>query len=161
MPVQNRFVAVHEIRRLFPVGSFGTWPRTCLRFRSRSSPASTATPSTDRWAAGVNEWPSRTIRGNHINDIKGFWGHTKTRLARFRGVHAQTFFLHLKELEFRFTTAVRTCTKPCLPSAGTTRSVSHDPNICAGASSKNLRFRKYANAASDSLNSMGKKRRGR
>ncbi len=43
-----------------------------------------------------------TIRGNHINGIEGFWGYAKTRLARFRGMHPSTFYLHLKECEFRF-----------------------------------------------------------
>jgi transposase-like protein len=50
----------------------------------------------------ANEFSSRTIRGNHINGIEGFRGHAKTRLARFRGVHPSTFYLHLKECEFRF-----------------------------------------------------------
>ena len=49
-----------------------------------------------------NEFSSRTIRGNHINGIEGFWGYAKTRLARFRGTHPSTFYLHLKECEFRF-----------------------------------------------------------
>jgi len=39
---------------------------------------------------------------NHINGIEGFWGYAKTRLARFRGINKQTFYLHLKECEFRF-----------------------------------------------------------
>ncbi len=49
-----------------------------------------------------NEFSSRTIRGNHINGIEGFWGYAKTRLARFRGIHPSTFYLHLKECEFRY-----------------------------------------------------------
>jgi transposase len=48
------------------------------------------------------EFSSRTVRGNHINGIEGFWGYAKTRLARFRGMHPHTFILHLKECEFRF-----------------------------------------------------------
>lgn len=50
----------------------------------------------------ANEFSSRTIRGNHINGIEGFWGDAKTRMARFRGMHPSTFYLHLKECEFRF-----------------------------------------------------------
>jgi transposase len=38
----------------------------------------------------------------HINGIEGFWGFAKTRLTRFRGMNKTTFFLHLKESEFRF-----------------------------------------------------------
>jgi transposase-like protein len=38
----------------------------------------------------------------HINGIEGFWGFAKNRLARFRGMHKQTFYLHLKECEFRY-----------------------------------------------------------
>jgi len=38
----------------------------------------------------------------HINGIEGFWGFAKTRLARFRGMHKQTFYLHLKECEYRY-----------------------------------------------------------
>jgi transposase len=50
----------------------------------------------------ANEFSSRRIRGNHINGIEGFWGYAKTRLARFRGIHPDTFLFHLKECEFRF-----------------------------------------------------------
>jgi transposase len=50
---------------------------------------------------GRNEFSSRTMRGNHINGIEGFWGYAKTRLARFRGMHPHTFLFHLKECEFR------------------------------------------------------------
>jgi len=38
----------------------------------------------------------------HINGIEGFWGYAKTRLVRFRGMRPSTFYLHLKECEFRF-----------------------------------------------------------
>lgn len=49
-----------------------------------------------------NEFSSRAMKGNHINGIEGFWGYAKTRLARFRGMHPSTFYLHLKECEFRY-----------------------------------------------------------
>jgi transposase-like protein len=51
---------------------------------------------------GSNEFSSRRERGNHINGIEGFWGDAKTRLARFRGMHPDSFLFHLKECEFRF-----------------------------------------------------------
>ena len=38
----------------------------------------------------------------HINGIENFWGLAKTRLSKFRGIHKSTFYLHLKECEFRF-----------------------------------------------------------
>lgn len=39
---------------------------------------------------------------NHINGIEGFWGFSKSRLNKFRGMNKKTFYLHLKECEFRF-----------------------------------------------------------
>lgn len=48
---------------------------------------------------GKNEF----ARGrSHINGIENFWGPAKVRLAKYRGMHKQTFNLHLKECEFRF-----------------------------------------------------------
>ena len=38
---------------------------------------------------------------NHINGIENFWGF-KVRLSKFRGMNKETFYLHLKECEFRF-----------------------------------------------------------
>ena len=43
------------------------------------------------------------VRGTaHINGIEGFWGMAKTRLVKFKGMRRSTFYLHLKECEFRF-----------------------------------------------------------
>jgi transposase len=39
---------------------------------------------------------------NHINGIENFWGLCKVRLTKFRGVHKHTFYLHIKECEFRY-----------------------------------------------------------
>ena len=39
---------------------------------------------------------------SHINGIEGFWGFSKTRLSKFRGIPKSHFYLHLKECEFRF-----------------------------------------------------------
>ena len=36
------------------------------------------------------------------NGFEGFWGFAKSRLSRFRGMHKNTFYLHLKECEFRY-----------------------------------------------------------
>ena len=39
---------------------------------------------------------------NHINGIENFWGWSKMRLAKFKGIDRKHFHLHLKECEFRF-----------------------------------------------------------
>jgi transposase-like protein len=39
---------------------------------------------------------------SHINGIESFWNYVKTRLYKFRGIARQTFYLLLKECEFRF-----------------------------------------------------------
>jgi transposase-like protein len=41
-------------------------------------------------------------RKYHINSIESFWAFSKGRLTKFRGIAASTFYLHLKECEFRF-----------------------------------------------------------
>jgi transposase len=41
-------------------------------------------------------------KGTHINGIENFWGFAKQRLAKFHGVSRHTFYLHLKECEFRY-----------------------------------------------------------
>ena len=41
-------------------------------------------------------------KNNHINGIESFWAFAKVRLMKFRGLSKQTFYLHLKESEFRF-----------------------------------------------------------
>ena len=42
------------------------------------------------------------IRKNHVNGIESFWSFAKRRLQKFNGIAAHTFYLHLKETEFRF-----------------------------------------------------------
>jgi transposase-like protein len=39
---------------------------------------------------------------SHINGIESFWSFAKRRLQKFNGVPAETFYLHLKECEWRF-----------------------------------------------------------
>jgi transposase len=39
---------------------------------------------------------------SHINGIESFWAFAKHRLTKFKGVPKHTFYLHLKETEFRF-----------------------------------------------------------
>ncbi len=42
------------------------------------------------------------VEDNHINGIESFWSFAKRRLMKFHGVPRKTFYLHLKECEFRF-----------------------------------------------------------
>ncbi|MCY4127637.1 MAG: IS1595 family transposase [Gammaproteobacteria bacterium] len=52
---------------------------------------------------GKNEFAKKEKRvKNHINGIENFWGIAKVRLYKFRGMDKRTFYLHLKECEFRF-----------------------------------------------------------
>lgn len=37
-----------------------------------------------------------------LNRIESFWGNAKSRLSKFKGMHASTFRFHLKECEFRY-----------------------------------------------------------
>ena len=37
-----------------------------------------------------------------LSRIDGFLGYAKTRMEKFKGIHNQTYFLHLKESEFRY-----------------------------------------------------------
>jgi transposase len=39
---------------------------------------------------------------SNINGIESFWSFSKRRLQKFNGVKKETFFLHLKECEYRF-----------------------------------------------------------
>ncbi len=48
---------------------------------------------------GENEFASGE---RHINGIESFWSYAKRRLAKFNGIAEHTFYLYLKETEFRF-----------------------------------------------------------
>lgn len=51
----------------------------------------------------VNHGADQFVDGrSHINGIESFWSYAKHRLAKFHGVARHTFYLHLKETEFRF-----------------------------------------------------------
>ncbi len=51
----------------------------------------------------LNHGKNEFVKGkSHINGIEGFWGYAKSRLAKFKGMNRKTFYLHLKECEFRF-----------------------------------------------------------
>ena len=47
----------------------------------------------------------QSINGNGravMDEISGFWGLTKNRLLKFRGLNRNTIYLHIKECEFRY-----------------------------------------------------------
>jgi len=48
---------------------------------------------------GKNEF---TRGHSHINGIESFWSYAKRRLMKFHGISDSTFYLHLKECEFRY-----------------------------------------------------------
>jgi transposase len=51
----------------------------------------------------VHHGQDQFARGrNHINGIESFWSFAKARLMKFNGLPSSTFYLHLKESEFRF-----------------------------------------------------------
>ena len=51
----------------------------------------------------LNHAANEFVRGtHHINGIESFWSYAKRRLAKFNGLHRHTFYLHLKESEWRF-----------------------------------------------------------
>jgi transposase len=51
----------------------------------------------------VDHGHNQFVRGpHHVNGIESFWSFAKRRLQKFNGVPARTFYLHLKESEYRF-----------------------------------------------------------
>ncbi len=51
----------------------------------------------------VNHGANQFTNGKcHINGIESFWAFAKARLTKFHGIADSTFYLHLKECEFRF-----------------------------------------------------------
>lgn len=51
----------------------------------------------------VNHSADEFVNGNsHINGIESFCSYSKRRLQKFNGVSQHTFYLHLKESEYRF-----------------------------------------------------------
>ncbi len=51
----------------------------------------------------VNHGENEFARGeHHVNGIESFWSFAKRRLQKFNGVSHRTFYLHLKECEYRF-----------------------------------------------------------
>jgi transposase len=82
--------------------------------RGKASPASVL--HTDSWRGydglvdldfdthfRVNHGDNQFASGpRHVNSIESFWSFAKQRLLKFNGIPRHTFYLHLKETEFRF-----------------------------------------------------------
>ena len=45
---------------------------------------------------------SLPVGERHINGIESFWGYAKKRLGKFNRIDKKMFYLHLKEMEYRF-----------------------------------------------------------
>jgi len=51
----------------------------------------------------VNHGNNEFVQGtHHVNGIESFWSYAKRRLQKFNGVSNRTFYLHLKDCEYRF-----------------------------------------------------------
>jgi hypothetical protein len=75
----------------------------------------------------------------HINEIENFWGIAKMRLAKFRGLSKSTFYLHLKECEFRFNHRGQNLYKLLLKLSKNSFLTSHEPYFKgSGKASANL-----------------------
>lgn len=55
---------------------------------------------TQRWL--IDESEEQKNYSSKVNTIDGFRGYVKTRVEKFKGLHRKTWFLHLKESEFRY-----------------------------------------------------------
>ncbi len=63
----------------------------------------------------VDHGQDQFVRGpHHVNGIESFWSYAKRRLQKFNGVPARTFYLHLKECEYRFNNRTRNLSRELL-----------------------------------------------
>ena len=63
----------------------------------------------------VDHGHNQFVRGpHHVNGIESFWSYAKRRLQKFNGVPGRTFYLHLKECEFRFNNRTSNLTRELL-----------------------------------------------
>ena len=63
----------------------------------------------------VDHGRDQFVRGpHHVNGIESFWSYAKRRLQKFNGVPARTFYLHLKECEYRFNNRTRNLSRELL-----------------------------------------------
>lgn len=52
----------------------------------------------------INHETDYGLGPNHINGIENFWSQAKRHMRRFNGIRKETFYLYLKECEWRFNT---------------------------------------------------------
>ena len=63
----------------------------------------------------VDHGQNQFVRGpHHVNGIESFWSYAKRRLQKFNGVPARTFYLHLKECEYRFNNRTKNLSRELL-----------------------------------------------
>lgn len=63
----------------------------------------------------VDHGQDQFVRGpHHVNGIESFWSYAKRRLQKFNGVPARTFYLHLKECEYRFNNRTKNLSRELL-----------------------------------------------
>ncbi|MEP6741687.1 MAG: IS1595 family transposase [bacterium] len=63
----------------------------------------------------VDHGRDQFVRGpHHVNGIESFWSYAKRRLQKFNGVPGRTFYLHLKECEYRFNNRTGNLTRELL-----------------------------------------------
>ena len=59
----------------------------------------------EHFVARATAWGAAELfadKRNHINGIENFWNQAKRHLRRFNGIPKQSFYLFLKECEWRF-----------------------------------------------------------
>jgi len=79
-----------------------------INWQKQHQEAATADLQNIHAVADFNSW--RLYRRDFIaagtstngDEISGFWGLTRNRLMKFRGVNRNTLYLHIKECEFRY-----------------------------------------------------------
>ena len=55
----------------------------------------------DEWRLYRMDTAAGSGKSQH-DDIAVFWGNTRSRLLKFRGMNKNTLYLHVKESEFRY-----------------------------------------------------------
>ena len=56
------------------------------------------------------KYSKNEFANNHINGKENFWGYTKDRLYKFKGIKKEIFLLHLKKCKFRYNNGKNTKT---------------------------------------------------
>lgn len=98
-----RYLGITEKRRIVCIRPLADkeWKETACRAHD---PAPDLIIDLDNGRRIWEEDRSRLQKTNHskLRRIEGFLGYAKTRMEKFKGIHNRTYFLHLKESEFRY-----------------------------------------------------------